>query len=351
MKNVIKIAVTLFSILLVGCAAESDIETSVIGTPVFEERLPSYIGPNLPQLVIVGTFTASIVNDGVNADEIDSLILAGEYAYAAEIKLKAIGESVYTEDLTICTPGDKSSTLKNVEIISDGNVIVGAPFIVFDGTNTSITFTDGFTTSGEVNALIAVDLNKFTTSSGEISATLGSMTFEICSPIEAVGESSNAEIEVDLSNSEVSDPVSIVPVLMTLAVEDEFGDNDDSARVRITLDYGDNNFDGQDLYAYAMILSSPADVTVTNDDGDKLLDSTGLYIDYAYAAEVDNSLYDSLVLKQDGEYEFSLNETGGMIIKEFNVWLDINEDGNVQENELFNAYNGDGLNLNNFVID
>lgn len=176
--------------------------------------------------------------------------------------------------------GDYSDTITNVRLMNGSNVIADGATITFDSVNsqTLVSFEDDFIiedTSETVHAVLVADIERFTTEGGEISAVIGDIVVEYNSS-EITWASSNDDIIATIdgtnaatnANAGSSKTVSVAPAIVTVSVVDQLGSNgDDRAKIKFSIDKGNNDFDNDDIRVTKIGLDGAvAGLVVRNDD-------------------------------------------------------------------------------------
>lgn len=246
-----------------------------------------------------GTIEMKVVQNGDNKDEIEEVVLAGTSNVAlAEVEIEADQEDIKVQELTfIAENADLSTTLSNVRLMDGSKVIAEGAIVtyvqnesdVLSGatfTGTTIVFEDDFiieNTGNEIDAVLVADLEVISTEGGVVSAEAQDVVLKLAS-VEAKGANSNDDVfangdtDMYVTDNTVSETVAIVPAIVTVASSDNFAEGDITAELEITLDEGNNDLDGADVYASGITFNNHAGLIseiINLDNNDAVLYSTG----------------------------------------------------------------------------
>jgi len=312
-----------------------------------------------------GSLDFVIVNNGDNKDEIEDVVLAGTNSVAlAEVELEANDEDMKVKELVFVAAGDLTTTLADVRLVNGSSVIADGAVITFEsGTGTLITFENDFIiedSSDEIKALLVADLERISTTGGEVSADPVAMAVALSS-IEAKGVNSNDDITANVGSSVTADAVTVVPALVTVSIDDELGTNDSDAVITFSIDKGNNDLDNDDVIVYSIELEAGiagTGVTIRNDDNEAVVLSSAntaatLTLDLTSSANVE------LAKIIDGdEYEFSVDGDNDEVrIVKYGVtyWIDLDDSGDTSNtdgfSELFKVSNDKVIDLGEYDKD
>lgn len=232
-------------------------------------------GTNVIALNESGTFTIAVVNDGENEDDIDDVVLAGTAGVTlAEVVLEAEEEDMDVEELRFTLSGAFDTTVKNVRLMDGSTVLADGATVTLSGSNTIVEFEDFVVedTGSEIDATLVADLEIITTEGGVPTATAGNIVVLALtgSDMDVEGASSNDTITPVLGTGNAnSTAVAVVPVLMTISVDQELYKIENEAKITFNLDFGNNELDDDDVTVTSIDLAaavSGSGVTVRNDD-------------------------------------------------------------------------------------
>ena len=317
-----------------------------------------------------GSIDFAIVNNGDNKDEISDVVLAGTNSVnLAEVELEANDEDIKVQELVFTMTGvDLSTTIKNVRLMNGSSVIAddavvtyveGEAGIVASGnfTGTVVTFDDDFIieeSTNKINALLVADLETITDEGGVVSAIAGSIAIDLTS-VDAKGVNSNDDIYPNSETSEylttataTSDAVKVVPALVTVSIDNTLGSNDKEAKIRFTIDKGDNSLSDDAVKVIALTTEdtiSASGMTVRNDDGtDLVTSSTGtshnLTANWADTEIVSGDAFAIRVVADNEEVRISKY---GITYS-----VDVNGDGSITSDEEFTIANDEIINLGEY---
>jgi len=301
-----------------------------------------------------GSLRVEVVQDGDFEDEIEDVVLAGTNSVIlAEVELEAEDEDVDVNSLVFTLSGgvDASTTLKEVRLMDGATVLDTAVVTFTSASGTLITFED-FTvedTGSDIVATLEADLEIITDEGGEATSTAGDLIVLLdATTIDAEGESSNNTINAT-GGSTAALAVNVTPVLVTAAIVDTLGDNDNFATVEFSVDFGSNDLDNDNLFlslvTFEELLGTTA-LEIRNDDGDLVT-----------ASAADPSLtvtLDALSRVNDGDqFEFDTNSIDNeelrVIANGFDFVLDLDDDGTAANaNGLVEAVKSQNDNTLNF---
>jgi len=301
-----------------------------------------------------GTFRAEIVTNGDFEDEIEDVVLAGSNAVIlAEVELEAEDEDMDVDEMVFKVLGqDASTTLQEVRLMV-GATTLDTAVVTYDSTDTLITFEDFMVedTGSDVVATLEADIEIITDEGGEATATAGDIVVTLDgTTIKVDGDSSNNDIDVSGLSTTSSLAVNVTPVLVTAAIVDTLGDNDEFATVEFSVDFGNNDLDNDDLFLNVVTfeaLDVASVAQIRNDDG-TLISATAANP----TLTVDTPL-DPLAKVNDGDqFEFDANGTDEeefrVIANGFQFVLNLNGDAVADANELFNSQNDNTLNFGQY---
>lgn len=208
--------------------------------------------------------------------------------------------------VTAVVASDFSSTIENVRLMNGDDVLVEGAVVTFEDNSTSdvaeddytlITFKDDFIVEESldtIEAVLVVDTNTVTTEGGETSATLGDISVELVAipSTDVLGESSNDDITAT-GTTVASTAISIVPVTVLASVTDEFGTDDQEAKIEFTVNEGSNDLEDDTVSIVSITFESADDMnaisTISNDDNSDIAFSTGgTTITFTTAEEINN---------------------------------------------------------------
>jgi hypothetical protein len=238
------------------------------------ETINSVALTNVVELNENGSFTIAIVNDGEHEDDVEDVVLAGSASVTlAEITLEAEDENMDVEELRFTISGAFDTTLKNVRLMDGATTIADGATVTIVGPNTVIEFENFVVedTGNEIDATLVADLEIITTEGGVATAISGSIVVNALVDGDMVieGSSSNDTIDPDTTAVDASTAVAVVPVLMTVAVAQELGVDEDEAIISFNLDFGNNDLDADDVVVTQIALESglgAPGLTLRNDD-------------------------------------------------------------------------------------
>lgn len=295
----------------------------------------------------------AIVNNGNNEDEIEKIVLAGtDSVVLAEIEIEAKdGEYVIIGELSFIVPGDFTTTLDNARIVVGYSIIADDANIFISDSDTIIEFEDDFTieqSSGKISALLVADIAKITNQGGEISAITGDITISL----DGILVKGDSHINIDITGNETSDPVTVVPALVNVFIDDELGANDSDAVISFSVDKGNNDIEKDSIYIYSLELEKAVGepgLTIRNDDNERLAkEETKAYMDFS-------EIYDimaSFKIVDGDEYEFSVeNNNDEVKIISIVYWVDLDDDWNIDSEELFEIINDGVIDLGKYGAD
>ncbi len=231
-----------------------------------------------------GTFLVKVVKNGDLKDDIEDTVLAGASAVAlAEVEIQAEYEDVDVDTLKFQIAGDFSDSLLNVNLVAaDGTVIASDAVVNLVGANTEIVF-ENFTVSDSddvIDAKLVADLRAYDTTGDVTKGQLGNIVVMAIAPLAAdlEGDASNDPITTITHNAGTAgDSISVVPALVTVAIDNTLGNNDKYAALTFTIDKGNNEFDNDNISitkialetaiaAPGLIVRNEDNVTVANND-------------------------------------------------------------------------------------
>ncbi len=222
-------------------------------------------------------------------------------------------ESASAENVDGTDVVDFSDTLNNVRLMDGSKVIADGATVTFKNGQTVITFEDDFIiedTSETVHAVLVADIERYTTEGGEVSAVMGKVQVSY-SDSELTGAASNDDIVAKTANTETSEAVSIAPAIVTVSVVNELGDNDQYAKIKFSIDKGNNDFDNDDITITEVRLESAvaAGVTVRNDDNEDVANAN---------TNADVTIAGNNKIVNGDEFEFKVTTDGDEIRIESN---------------------------------
>lgn len=283
-------------------AEDSDAEDLVSGAGVVNAASSATV----VQLNERGTFAIAVVNDGENEDDVEDVVLAGTNSVTlAEVVFEAEEEDMDVKELRFTLSGAFDDSVKNVRLMDGSSVIADGATVTLSGANTVVEFEDFvIEDSGEeIDATLVADLNIITTEGGVVSATAGDIIVLAltASDMDVEGANSDDTITADLSDNVNSDAVSVVPVLVTVSIDNTLGNEDQYAKIKFDIDKGNNDLDSDDVVITSIELENAvaSGAVVRNDDNTTITITDNTLATLALTA--DNEINDG------DEFEFKVS--------------------------------------------
>jgi len=245
-----------------------------------------------------GTMLVKVMQNGDNEDSFEDVVLAGSNSVVlAEVELQAEYEDMKIKNLQFATAGSGfAEAYTNVRLEDgEGNVLVDWGDITASWAQTIITFDENqvlAASNNSVDAVLVADINTYSTEGDEDAGYVGTGSVFALYNIGSIDiqgkESGDDIIGTDLveSGTATGETLAVVPALVSVSIVDRLGTDDKYAKIKFTINKGNNNFDDDEIVINSIkietlvsgsgvIVRNDENVTVVNNDNDTTLELTG----------------------------------------------------------------------------
>ena len=268
-----------------------------------------------------GTMLVKVIQNGDNEDAFEDVVLAGtDSVVLAEVELQAEYEDIKIKNLQFATTGSGfAEAYSNVRIEDgEGNVLVDEGDVSASGSQTIITFDEDqvlANTTNSIDAILVADVSTYSTEGDEDAGYVGTgsiFALYNTGSFDFEGKESGDDItDITDSGTATGEELAIVPALVSIAVTDRLGTDDKYAKIRFTIDKGNNHFDDDDVIVNSIEIEtavSGSGVIVRNDDNVTVVNGdTDTILNLDDATEADYKL------NNDDEFEFKVSEDNAEI--------------------------------------